>query len=83
MGHAQLQTTEIYADYAPSSHEKEMVERAFAPPESDEEDDPPADDGDHDDDRDADAADRAPAHDDVDPDEDVRGLDASEPRSER
>jgi hypothetical protein len=24
-----LQTTEIYADYAPSSHEKEMVERAF------------------------------------------------------
>jgi integrase len=25
MGHAQLQTTEIYADYAPSSHEKEMV----------------------------------------------------------
>jgi integrase len=30
MGHAQLQTTEIYADYAPSSHEKEMVERAFA-----------------------------------------------------
>jgi Phage integrase family len=33
MGHAQLQTTEIYADYAPSSHEKEMVERAFAPPE--------------------------------------------------
>jgi integrase len=35
MGHAQLQTTEIYADYAPSSHEKEMVERAFAPPEDD------------------------------------------------
>jgi hypothetical protein len=30
MGHAQLQTTEIYADYVPSSHEKEMVERAFA-----------------------------------------------------
>jgi hypothetical protein len=30
MGHAQLQTTEIYADYAPSSHEKEMVERAFS-----------------------------------------------------
>jgi integrase len=36
MGHAQLQTTEIYADYAPSAHEKEMVERAFAPPEVDE-----------------------------------------------
>jgi integrase len=34
MGHAQLQTTEIYADYAPSSHEKEMVERAFAPPQA-------------------------------------------------
>lgn len=32
MGDAQLQTTEIYADYAPSSHEKEMVERAFARP---------------------------------------------------
>jgi len=39
MGHAQLQTTEIYADYAPSSHEKEMVERAFAPPEKDEDED--------------------------------------------
>jgi hypothetical protein len=39
MGHAQLQTTEIYADYAPSSHEKEMVERAFAPAEADEDDD--------------------------------------------
>jgi integrase len=36
MGHAQLQTTEIYADYAPSSHEKEMVERAFeAAPDAD------------------------------------------------
>jgi hypothetical protein len=35
MGHAQLQTTEIYADYAPSSHEKEMVDRAFSPPEAD------------------------------------------------
>ncbi len=39
MGHAQLQTTEIYADYAPSSHEKEMVERAFSPPEVEEEQD--------------------------------------------
>ncbi len=32
MGHAQLTTTEIYADYAPSSHEKEMVEAAFKAP---------------------------------------------------
>ncbi|HVY77349.1 MAG TPA: site-specific integrase [Solirubrobacterales bacterium] len=37
MGHAQLSTIEIYADYAPSSQEKEMVERAFAPPEDEEE----------------------------------------------
>jgi len=29
MGHAQLSTTEIYADYAPSDHENEMAERAF------------------------------------------------------
>jgi integrase len=47
LGHAQLQTTEIYADYAPSSQEKEMVERAFAPPEEQDEDesDSPADQG--------------------------------------
>ena len=31
MGHAQLSTTEIYADYAPSDQENEMVERAFSP----------------------------------------------------
>src|SRR5262249_11206600 len=30
MGHAQLATTLVYADYAPSAHEAEMVERAFA-----------------------------------------------------
>ena len=39
MGHAQLQTTEIYADYAPSAHEKEMVERAFDPPAEEDGDD--------------------------------------------
>ena len=33
MGHAQLSTTEIYADYAPSAQEKAMVERAFNPPD--------------------------------------------------
>jgi hypothetical protein len=30
VAHSQLQTAEIYADYVPSSHEKEIVERAFA-----------------------------------------------------
>jgi integrase len=30
MGHTQLSTTEIYADYAPSNQENDMVERAFA-----------------------------------------------------
>lgn len=29
MGHRDLKTTEIYADYAPSEHEAELVERAF------------------------------------------------------
>lgn len=29
MGHRDLKTTEIYADYAPSAHETELVERAF------------------------------------------------------
>lgn len=31
MGHAQLATTEIYADYAPREHEAAMVESAFSP----------------------------------------------------
>jgi integrase len=29
MGHRDYKTTLIYADYAPSAHEGEMVERAF------------------------------------------------------
>ena len=29
MGHRDFKTTLIYADYAPSSHEREFVERAF------------------------------------------------------
>ena len=29
MGHRDIKTTQIYADYAPSSHEREFVERAF------------------------------------------------------
>jgi hypothetical protein len=29
MGHCDFKTTLIYADYAPSAHESEMVERAF------------------------------------------------------
>ena len=29
MGHRDFKTTLIYADYAPSAHESEMVERAF------------------------------------------------------
>lgn len=29
MGHRDLKTTEIYADYAPSAHEAALVERAF------------------------------------------------------
>jgi integrase len=31
MGHKDAKTTEIYADYAPSPHEAELVERAFSP----------------------------------------------------
>lgn len=31
MGHRDYQTTLIYADYAPRSHERAMMERAFAP----------------------------------------------------
>ena len=30
MGHRDFKTTLIYADYAPSAHEAEWVERAFA-----------------------------------------------------
>jgi integrase len=29
MGHRDYKTTAIYADYAPSAHERELVERAF------------------------------------------------------
>ena len=29
MGHRDYKTTLIYADYAPSAHERELVERAF------------------------------------------------------
>ena len=32
MGHRDFKTTLIYADYAPSAHEAEMVERAFRGP---------------------------------------------------
>lgn len=32
MGHRDIQTTMIYADYAPSAHEHEMAERAFRGP---------------------------------------------------
>ena len=32
MGHKDAKTTEIYADYAPSPHETELVQRAFSPP---------------------------------------------------
>jgi integrase len=31
MGHRDLKTTLIYADYAPSAHEAAMIEAAFAP----------------------------------------------------
>jgi integrase len=33
LGHADMKTTQIYAHYAPSIHELEMVNRAFAAPE--------------------------------------------------
>ena len=33
MGHRDIKTTLIYADYAPSAQEKAMVEQAFSPPE--------------------------------------------------
>jgi len=32
MGHRDYKTTLIYADYAPSAHERELVERAFGAP---------------------------------------------------
>jgi site-specific recombinase XerD len=35
MGHRDLKTTLIYADYAPSEHEAEWVEQAFRPDTSD------------------------------------------------
>jgi integrase len=31
MGHPDIKTTLIYADYAPSEHESAMVEAAFSP----------------------------------------------------
>jgi hypothetical protein len=30
MGHRDISTTERYADYAPSQHESELIERAWA-----------------------------------------------------
>ena len=42
MGHRDIKTTQIYADYAPSPHEADLLERAFAAPEDEEEDDSPA-----------------------------------------
>ncbi len=36
MGHKDYKTTEIYADYAPSPHESELVERAFSQPVAEE-----------------------------------------------
>jgi hypothetical protein len=32
MGHKDIKTTQIYADYAPSAHEGELVEQAFHRP---------------------------------------------------
>ena len=34
MGHRDFKTTLIYADYAPSAHERALVELAFGPRES-------------------------------------------------
>ena len=36
MGHREFKTTQIYADYAAEAHEAELVERAFAPPDAEE-----------------------------------------------
>jgi site-specific recombinase XerD len=33
MGHADIKTTQIYADYAPAANEAAIVEAAFTPPE--------------------------------------------------
>jgi integrase len=38
LGHADAKTTQIYAHYAPSEREVEMVNKAFAPPDADPED---------------------------------------------
>jgi integrase len=38
MGHRDIKTTEIYADYAPSPHEADLIERAFKRPEESDED---------------------------------------------
>jgi site-specific recombinase XerD len=35
LGHADIKTTQIYAHYAPSEHEVQMVNEAFAPGSSD------------------------------------------------
>ena len=34
MGHADYKTTLVYADYAPSAHEAEWAEKAFASPDA-------------------------------------------------
>ena len=34
MGHRDIQTTMIYADYAPSAHERDMAEAAFQEPKA-------------------------------------------------
>jgi integrase len=34
MGHRDFKTTQIYADYQPGAREAELVDDAFAPPES-------------------------------------------------
>ena len=31
MGHRDVSTTQVYADYAPNPHEAELVEAAFSP----------------------------------------------------
>jgi hypothetical protein len=46
MGHRDIKTTQIYADYAPSPHEADLLERAFASSEDDDEErDSPSSDG--------------------------------------
>jgi len=41
MGHRDIKTTQIYADYAPSPHEADLLERAFAKDEDEAEEDAP------------------------------------------